>query len=150
MLNVPVSCPGLGTLSVGAIKVNKPDAIITGWGGNLTVKVIRGDLQTLRSSGGVTNVNASGCLANNTFVSSVTDTVVPAPGTGVYYLVQTPSACNVAFSGSFGEGLPDELPGSGGNRDADIAADPDACPESAEYESTPKGEGLRPLPFFFA
>jgi hypothetical protein len=128
MLNVPVTCPGLGSLSVGAIKVNKPDAIITGWGGNLTVKVIRGDLLTLRSSNGVTNVNTGGCLANNTFVSSVTDTVVPAPGTGVYYLVQTPSACNVAFSGSFGEGLPDELPGAGGSRDADIAADPDTCP----------------------
>ena len=72
MLSVSVSCPSLSTLSVASIKVNKPDAIVTGWGGNLIVNVIRGDLAAMRS-GGVTNVNAGGCLANNTFVSSVTD-----------------------------------------------------------------------------
>ena len=130
MLPVTVTCPSLSTLSVASIRVNKSgaDSVITGWGGGLTVKIVRGDLLTMRAAG-VTNVSTGGCLANNLFLSSYTDTTaVVAPGQGVYYLVQTPSACNVAFSGSFSENLLSEKPGSGGNRDTDIAADPDSCP----------------------
>ena len=131
MLPVTVTCPSLSTLSVASIRVNKSgaDSVITGWGGALIVKIIRGDLLTMRTAG-VTNVNTNGCLANNLFLSTYTDTTaVVAPGQGVYYLVQTPSACNVAFSGSFSENLPSEKPGTPATtRDADIAADPDSCP----------------------
>ena len=131
MLPVTVTCPSASTLSVASIKVNKSgaDSVITGWGGGLLVKIIRGDLLLMRSTGGITNVNTGGCLANNLFLSTYTDTTaVVAPGQGVYYLVQTPSACNVAFSGSFSENLLSEKALAGGNRDVDIAADPDSCP----------------------
>jgi hypothetical protein len=138
-LNVPVTCPSTATLSVASIRVNKtggiggaePDnnATISGWGGNLTVSIVRGDLNTLRSSGGVTNVESGGCLANAAFVSSSTDNSAPSAGNGKYYLLRTPQVCNVVGSGSYSENLASEKPGAGpGGRDADIAADADACP----------------------
>jgi hypothetical protein len=135
-LNVPVTCPSTATLTVTSIKVSKPDlataepdsrASVSGWGGNLTVKVVRGNLATLRSSGGVVNVDSGGCLANSTFVSSVTDNTA-ATTSGSYFLLRTPLVCNVPGSGSYSENLSTELPGAGGNRDTDIAADADACP----------------------
>jgi hypothetical protein len=133
---VPVTCPTTSNLSVASIRVDKPgllgaepdnSAAISGWGGNLSVKVICGDLNALRSSGGITNVSAGGCLANGTFIASVVDNAAPSSG-AAYYLLSTPAACNVAASGSFGQAADaSEKPGAGGNRDADIAADPDSC-----------------------
>ncbi len=135
---VPVSCPSTSTLSVASIRVSKPDlgtvepdsrATISGWGGGLFVTAVRGDLGALRASGGLTNVDSGGCLAAGAFSSSVTDNAPPDAG-GTYYLVRTPSACNVTASGSFAQvpSDPREIAGAGGTRDADIAADPDACP----------------------
>ena len=133
---VLVSCPTTSNLSLASIRVDKPgllgaepdtNATISGWGGNLSVKVVRGDLNALRSSGGITNVEAGGCLANGTFVASVADNAAPSSG-AAYYLLRTPAACNVAASGSFGQAAdPSEKPGAGGNRDGDIAADPHTC-----------------------
>ncbi len=135
---VPVSCPTSSTLSVASIRVSKPDlataepdsrAAVSGWGGGLFVTAVRGDLGALRASGGLTNVDSGGCLAAGGFSSSVTDNAPPDAG-GTYYLVRTPSACNVAASGSFAQvpSDPREVAGAGGTRDADIATDPDACP----------------------
>ena len=134
---VSVTCPSTATLNANKLNVSKPSlvtaepdytATISGWGGNLTIKLIRGDLTALRSSGGIVNVDTGGCLANNTFVSSVTDNSIPASG-AAYYLLRTPSACNVVASGSYGlAGDASEKVGAGGNRDADIAADADTCP----------------------
>jgi hypothetical protein len=133
---VQVTCPSTSNLSVASIRVDKPgllgaepdnNATIGGWGGNLSVKVIRGDLNVLRSSGGITNVSTGGCLANGTFVASIADNAAPSSG-AAYYLLSTPAACNVVASGSFGQAADaSEKPGAGGNRDADIAADPDSC-----------------------
>jgi hypothetical protein len=86
--------------------------------------LIRGDLLSLRSSGGITNVNQ--CLANDFSGGSVTDNAAP-PSAAVYYLGRlVPTGCSLPAS--YREGLASEKPGAGGNRDVDIAADPDACP----------------------
>jgi hypothetical protein len=137
-LNVPVTCPSSATLSVASIRVDKtgglggaePDANATigGWGGNLNVSIVRGDLIALRASGGVTNVESGGCLVNGAFVSSAADTSAVAPGAGKYFLLKTPQVCNVVGSGGYTEGVASEKPGAAGSRDADISADPDACP----------------------
>ena len=137
-LNVPVTCPSTSTLSVASIRVGKtgglggaePDgnATIDGWGGNLNVSIVRGDLSALRSSGGITNVESGGCVANGVFTASATDNALPSPGTGKYYLLRTPQVCNVVGSGTYSENVSSELPGAGGGRDVDIAADADACP----------------------
>jgi hypothetical protein len=138
VLSVPVTCPSTSTLSVAGIRVGKtagfggsePDSnvTITGWGGNLTVSIVRGDLNALRSSGGVTNVETGGCVANATFAASVAD-VSPLPaGAGKYFLLKTPPACNVAGSGTYSENQPTEFAGAGGNRNSDVSADPDSCP----------------------
>jgi hypothetical protein len=138
VLNVPVTCPSTATLSVASIRVGKtagsggvePDANVTidGWGGSLTVSIVRGDLNALRSSGGVTNVESGGCVANATFAASVNDVSGLPTGAAKYFLLRTPLACNVAGSGTYSENQPTEAAGAGGSRNVDIAADPDACP----------------------
>jgi hypothetical protein len=137
-LNVSVTCPSTATLSVASIQVGKtgglggaePDANVTinGWGGNLTVSIVRGDLIALRTSNGVTNVSSGGCVANAMFTAFASDTSLPAPGAASYFLLRTPSVCNVVGSGTYSENQASEMAGAGGGRDADIAADPDACP----------------------
>jgi hypothetical protein len=138
VLNVPVTCPSTATLGVASIRVGKtaglggvePDANVTidGWGGSLTVSIVRGDLGALRASGGVTNVETGGCVANAAFVSSVADLSALPAGAGKYFLLRTPLACNVSGSGTYSDNQPSEAAGAGGSRNADIAGDPDACP----------------------
>ena len=135
IIPVPVTCPS-SSVGLGTLKVSKPGAGAVGaepewdssisWGGALTVDVIRGDLGLMRSSNGLTNVSSAGCLANDAFMASVDDNT--ALGFPAYYLMKTPLFCNVALSGAYAAGLADELAGAGGNRDADIVTDPDACP----------------------
>jgi hypothetical protein len=62
-------------------------------------------------------------------VSSVNDAIAPGAGAGKYYLVRPagPSAyCNA--TPTWRTGVAAENPGAGGDRDADMALDPDACP----------------------
>ena len=136
ILPVSVSCP-TSSAGLGTVRVSKPGAGAPGaepennatisWGGSLTVQLIRGDLTSLRGTGGITNVDAGGCLANNAFLSSVDDNAILGSGAS-YYIIKTPVFCNVALSGTYAENLPDELAGAGGNRDSDIAGDPTSCP----------------------
>jgi hypothetical protein len=138
VLNVPVTCPSTATLSVASIRVGKtaglggaePDANVTidGWGGILSVSIVRGDLSALRSSGGVTNVESGGCIANAAFVASVADSSALSTGAAKYFLLRTPPACNVTGSGTYSENHASEVAGAGGSRNVDIAGDPDACP----------------------
>ena len=61
--------------------------------------------------------------------ASVGDASLPAPGGASYYLVRgagPPAHCNAALS--FSTGAPQEKPGTGGDRDTDLALDPEACP----------------------
>jgi hypothetical protein len=99
------------------------------WSTAELVDVIRGDLTALRTSGGQFNDTVEVCLANDVSTTLVTDATAPAAETAYYYLVRDagPTAfCNAAPS--WKTGVPAEKPGAGGDRDADIALDPDACP----------------------
>ena len=123
-------------MGLGTLKVSKPGAGAVGaepewdssisWGGALTVDVIRGDLGLMRSSNGHHERLLGRMLGERRVRGLVTDNT--ALGFPAYYLLKTPLFCNVALSGAFAAGLADELPGAGGNRDADIVTDPDACP----------------------
>jgi hypothetical protein len=136
ILPVSVSCP-TSSAGLGTLRVSKPGAGAPGgepennatisWGGALTVQLVRGDLTSLRGTGGITNVDTGGCLANDTFLSSVDDNSILGSGAS-YYIIKTPVFCNVALSGTYAENLADEIAGAGGNRDSDIAGDPTSCP----------------------
>jgi hypothetical protein len=131
LLAVPVTCPSTGLLKVSKPGVgaagNEPENDATlSWGGlSLNVDVFRGELLTLRSSAGITNV--TGCLLDGTG-ASVADNTAPL-NNATFYLLRTPAtgACNVV-NNSYTEGVGSEKPGAGaGNRDADVATDPDRC-----------------------
>ncbi|HEX5043626.1 MAG TPA: hypothetical protein VFV75_12010 [Candidatus Polarisedimenticolaceae bacterium] len=92
------------------------------------VDAIRGDLDALRASGGQFNATVQLCLLNDTYEDSFTDAVVPDPGEGFYYLVRQVDSAPVCGFDSWRTGSPAEVPGAGGDRDADIALDPDTCP----------------------
>jgi hypothetical protein len=68
-------------------------------------------------------------LGNNTTSAAIVDNAVVPPGGMVYYLYRATFVCNAIDTGKYSTLLTSEKPGSGpGDRDADIAADPDACP----------------------
>jgi hypothetical protein len=131
---VNVNCPTSAAGPSPILKVSKPGAGAVGaepewnatisWGQTINVDVIRGDLGSLRSSGGTTNVSPAGCLLNGVVAASVADNT--ALGFSGYYLLKTPDLCNLTTYSA--PGVVDEIAGTGGNRDADIASDPDACP----------------------
>jgi hypothetical protein len=93
------------------------------------VDVIRGDLGALRTNNGQFNGTVEACLGNDVAVSSIADATTPAPTAGKYYLVRGAGPapyCNAGHSWKTGAAA--EKPGAGGDRDADIALDPDGCP----------------------
>ena len=82
--------------------------------------VIRGDLATLRSSGGNFTSATGSCLANDiTGITLVDASAVPA--TGFWYLARGALASGI---GSYDGGVASQS----GSRDAEIAAAPGACP----------------------
>ena len=99
------------------------------WTTSQLVDVIRGDLNALRTGLGQFNNTVEACLGNNVTASSVADATTPAVGTGKYYLVRGAGASAFCNAGnSWKTGVLAEKPGAGGDRDADIVLDPDACP----------------------
>ena len=92
---------------------------------------IRGDLGALRTSQGQFNGTILNCMVNNSNATGssdpgFTDINFPSPGQAFYYLVKEDgNAC-----ATWGTGSPAEVPGAGGDRDADIPRDPHICPMS--------------------
>ena len=87
---------------------------------------IRGDLGALRASGGQFDGTVQACLFNDSLYPQFFDSTLPSTGQGFYYLVRLQNdGCGV---GLWGTGSPAEVPGAGGDRDADLALDPAACP----------------------
>ncbi|HEX6849787.1 MAG TPA: kelch repeat-containing protein [Candidatus Polarisedimenticolaceae bacterium] len=82
--------------------------------------LVRGDLATLRSTGGDFVLATGTCLANDTTSTSFTDGNAPAPG-GFWYLVR---ASFGGSSGSYDSGAAKQV----GSRDGEIAASGVACP----------------------
>ncbi|HEX5044808.1 MAG TPA: hypothetical protein VFV75_18055 [Candidatus Polarisedimenticolaceae bacterium] len=99
------------------------------WDAPGAVDVFTGDLDALRASGGAFQETGSGvgCSWNDVFLESYFQGPHQYPGRNFYYLVREAGpvyACN----SSWGTGSPAELPGAGGDRDADLALNPEACP----------------------
>ena len=97
------SCPG-GSLA-GA----------TGYG------IVKGDLGTLRGSGGDFSQATEACLSRHRTTRSLSHSDTPTPGEGIWYLVRGE---NCGGKGSYDSGGARQV----GLRDAEIAASGNDCP----------------------
>lgn len=88
--------------------------------GATSYDTIRGNLATLRSSGGNFATSVLACLDNNGADTQSTDGPIPAAGSGFFYLVRA----NGAGTATYDEGASSQA----GSRDAEIAASPNGCP----------------------
>ena len=89
--------------------------------GAVAYDVVRGGLDSLRATGGNFTTALHRCLVDDSLVTTYTDSAVPAPGNGVFYLIR-PVSCGGA--GSYDEGVPSQQ----GSRDAEINAAALTCP----------------------
>ncbi len=117
---VTVPCPSTGTARTpfGQAIAFASKAQLS-WAFAAPVDVIRGDLAALRAGGGQFTGTVDACLVNDVTASSVNDATAPAAGAGKYYLVRGAGPtgfCNATASWGTGD------------RDADLAADPNTCP----------------------
>jgi hypothetical protein len=92
------------------------------------VDAIRGDLDALQANKGQFNGTVRLCLLNGIYTDNFVDGTAPNPGQGFYYLVKEVGSPPVCGFNSWRTGSPAEVPGAGGDRDTDIALDPNACP----------------------
>lgn len=83
--------------------------------------VVQGDLVTLRSSEGDFSQATTGCLADNSLDTTLTDSDTPAPGVGLWLLVR-PANCGAP--GTYDSGGAMQV----GLRDAEINASGNDCP----------------------
>ena len=119
----------------GRITGAKSGAANVSWswtsGGASAFDLVRGDLGTLRSSGGAytSALNAlpagqNDCLANDVTALSLSDPYgAPSPGQGVFVLLR-PVTTSCVARGTLDEGVPSQI----GSRDAEVAASSKACP----------------------
>jgi len=128
--SVTVNCPSTGNAVAAfpqTIRFNDKNTVA--WTSSALVDVIRGDLIQLRTNVGQYNGTVDTCLGNNVTAASAADATTPAVNGGKYYLVRGAGASAFCNAGnSWKEGVLSEKPGAGGDRDADIVLDPDACP----------------------
>jgi hypothetical protein len=82
--------------------------------------VVAGDLHQLRQASGDFSQAGIRCLADQSTVSSVTDSSIPPLGDAWFYIVRTAQPCG---TGSYDDDSPSQV----GSRDAGIAAAPGAC-----------------------
>jgi hypothetical protein len=125
---VSVPCPGTAVAPFGQ-SIGFTTRSRLAWTTPTLVDVLRGNLNALRSSDGQFNGTVIRCVANDVLTNSITDFGPPAAGNGFYFLVRSvgPSPfCDTERSWTTGTAA--EAPGAGGDRDADIVLDPDACP----------------------
>jgi hypothetical protein len=84
--------------------------------------VVKGDLQTLRSSGGNFTSSLSNCLENDSTNTQSNDTAEPtSPGEGFFYLVRAQNDCKY---GTYNTGQPSQV----GGRDSEIDSSSNKCP----------------------
>ena len=81
---------------------------------------VKGDLSTLRASGGDFTTATTTCLADDQAPTQLDDAGTPAPGSGFFYLVRGTSCSG---SGTYDTGSPRQI----GSRDAEVDAAPIAC-----------------------
>ena len=90
-------------------------------GGATGYDIVKGDLATLRSSGGNFVLATTGCLSNNRTTTALTDSSATAPGQGFWFLVRGE---NCGGKGTYDSGGATQV----GLRDAEIAASGNSCP----------------------
>ena len=83
--------------------------------------VVRGSLETLRTTGGDYALATEGCPANNQLGTSLVFSGAPEAGEGFWSLVR---AVNCGGNGTYNSGGPGQV----GDRDAEINASGGACP----------------------
>ena len=139
--HVAVPCPATGNararfyqgilVNKGSIGGAEPDANVTvSWSVPGQVDGVRGDLIALRTNLGNYAGTVQGCLGNNVNGNNLpADPTLPAAGGGIYYLVRPAitTLCN-EVGVSYDTGHPKEVPGVGGDRDADIGNLAPSCP----------------------
>ena len=117
-IGAPTSVPALSETRSGT-------SALLAWlpaAGATAYDVVKGDLLSLRASGGDFTASTTGCLADDLVGTTVSDPAVPAPGNGWWHLVRPVSSCG--GSGTYDEGSP----GQQGSRDAEIQAAAASCP----------------------
>jgi hypothetical protein len=135
VLNVAVNCPSTGNAKAPfgqVVHVDKtsllppePDTSATvNWPASTTVDLVRGTLAALRASGGNYTGTVSSCLANNLSASGVADGSNPGAGGATYFLARPTVAAFCNQTPGYTTNHPREAAG----RDAEIAADGNACP----------------------
>ncbi|HEX4825310.1 MAG TPA: hypothetical protein VFV19_13470 [Candidatus Polarisedimenticolaceae bacterium] len=126
---VTVPCPSSGTAKAKFTQSIGVSKTAVSWATTTPADAIRGDLIALRANGGNFNTTVLACIGNDVNVSSIADATNPGVAAAFYYLVRPSVAtyCNqVALS--WREGVPSELPGAGGDRDADLTGAANVCP----------------------
>jgi hypothetical protein len=78
------------------------NSAVAGSGTGARYDVVRGMLSQLPPGAG----SGETCLANDASARSLPDAVVPAPGTGFYYLVRASNACGIGSFGAGSSGVP--------------------------------------------
>jgi len=135
VLNVGVNCPSTGNAKAAfpqAIHVDKgsllgpePDPSVTvNWAASASADVLRGNLIALRASGGNYTGTVSACVANDLSGTGVLDGSNPGAGGATYFLARPTVAAFCNQTPGYTANHPKEAPG----RDAEIAADGNACP----------------------
>jgi hypothetical protein len=97
------------------------------WDVPAPVDVLRGDLDALRANGGNFQGTVIACSRPCCGMIAYAGDDEPPLGSGFYYLARE-AGPTYACGPSWGTGSPAELPGAGGDRDADLALDPNQCP----------------------
>lgn len=104
---------------------------VLSWGAQIGVDALRGDVGALSNSGGNFNGSVETCLRDNLFSDRLVDASVPAAGEAKYFLLRVDNRFDPwpwCASPAWTTGSPAEVPGAGGDRDDDLALDPDTCP----------------------
>jgi hypothetical protein len=125
-------CDGVIDDSIPPV-VGSPDLSVIGSGGSSTISwtplpngqggdLVRGRISTLASSGGNFTMATEICLANDLPDRSLSDGGKPPAGDAYWYLAREVNTCS--GPGTYDEGVPSQV----GQRDAEIAASPVACP----------------------
>jgi hypothetical protein len=124
---VPFACQSIKPTSFPHT-IRFDSRFVVSWGSSTLHDAIRGDLGALRASGGDFTGTVQICLRNDFDEGSLFDATEPAPGQGAYYLVRRAGAASLCTFHSWNSGGASELPGASGDRDADLAHDPQSCP----------------------
>ena len=109
----------------GSLLGPEPDPSVTvNWAASASADVLRGNLIALRASGGNYTGTVSACVANDLSGTGVLDGSNPGAGGATYFLARPTVAAFCNQTPGYTANHPKEAPG----RDAEIAADGNACP----------------------